>query len=126
MKKTAFFSGALLGATGVILGALGAHALQKVLNPQQLASFETAVRYQMYHAFLLIVLGLIGELRPHKLLHIAMRLTIAGVLCFSGSIYVLLFTGIGGLFGLVTPLGGLLMIAAWAIIAFWAVARYEK
>lgn len=125
MKKNTLFFAAILGATGILLGALGAHALKKVLSPDQLTSYETAVRYQLYHALFLVAVGVLVEIRPHKLLTRAAQLGFAGTLCFSGSIYVLVFTQIGGIFGLVTPLGGVLLVAAWSFLAIWAF-QYKK
>jgi uncharacterized membrane protein YgdD (TMEM256/DUF423 family) len=103
-----------LGLTGVIAGALGAHALEKVLTPDQLDSFETAVRFQLFHALLLLILGIWQATRPARRLLWAIWLTVAGVGCFSGSIYLLVLSPLKP--GLVTPLGGLLLILAWALL----------
>jgi uncharacterized membrane protein YgdD (TMEM256/DUF423 family) len=103
-----------LGLTGVIAGALGSHALEKSLSPDQLDAFETAVRFQLFHALLLLILGLWLERRPDGLLRASVWLTVAGVLAFSGSIYLLTLTPLR--LGLVTPLGGLLLMAAWACL----------
>ena len=108
---------ALLAATGVLLGALGAHALKAMLTPDQLLSFETAVRYQLYHALALLV---IQDIHAHtQLRHIAAinKCMLAGTLCFSGSIYALLATHIK-LLGPITPIGGLLLIVAWILLAY--------
>ncbi|MDX2287067.1 MAG: DUF423 domain-containing protein [Bacteroidia bacterium] len=106
--------GAILGLTGVIAGALGSHALENSLSPDQLDAFETAVRFQLFHALLLLILGLWLERRPDGLLRASVWLTVAGVLAFSGSIYLLTLTPLRP--GLVTPLGGLLLMAAWACL----------
>lgn len=118
--KTTLAWGAAFGAVGIILGALGAHALKSILTAEQLHSFEIGVRYQMYHALFLLVIA--GMQRTHfiKGLNLVRNLTIAGVFCFSFSIYLLNLQDTLGVklsfLGPVTPLGGLLLIAAWAIL----------
>ena len=102
--------GILLTAMGVIAGAFGAHALQKQLTPHLLGVFEVAVRYQLYHAFALILFGLWLERHPVSLLPAYGFLL--GTLLFSGSLYALALTGISKL-GMITPLGGLTLILAW-------------
>lgn len=110
------------GFTAVILGALGAHALKSILTPDDLEAFETAVRYQMWHAIVLLILGL----APLKLkfLKAAVYCFIIGILLFSGSIYLLSTSELSGthwsFLGPVTPLGGLLMIIAWLLVLFSA------
>ena len=116
--RSAFLLGSVLGLTAVILGAMGAHLLKSRLNPEQLVSFETAVRFQMYHAFFLLLMGLLYLRSQHRLLRAAIWLALAGVVMFSGSIYVLIFTPLP--VGPVTPAGGLLMITAWAALGIWA------
>lgn len=120
--KTTLIWAAILGATGVALGALGAHALKGVLEPQQLASFETGVRYQLIHAVVLLFLAL-AENR-HRFLQVARNLIIIGVLCFSFSIYGLSLQTIFGVglrfLGPITPLGGLFLIAGWLMILAFA------
>jgi uncharacterized membrane protein YgdD (TMEM256/DUF423 family) len=100
-----------LGALGVALGAFGAHALRERLAPEQLASWSTAVQYQLIHSAVLLALGLYAAAtaRPVAL---PGALFTAGILFFSGSIYLLLLTPMRWL-GPVTPLGGLCFIAAW-------------
>lgn len=101
----------------IILGALGAHALEKVLSVEKLASYEVGVKYQMYHGLALLALvALNGKLNVN--LKVVYRLLISGVIVFSGSIYLLLFQELlgiklGMIFGPLTPIGGLLMIAGW-------------
>jgi uncharacterized membrane protein YgdD (TMEM256/DUF423 family) len=88
-----------------------------------LTVFETGVRYQMYHAFaVLIVAAAIGHLGSTRLLVMSGWSFTAGVLLFSGSLYVLAFTGVG-IFGAITPLGGLLFLFGWACLAWFAIAR---
>jgi uncharacterized membrane protein YgdD (TMEM256/DUF423 family) len=118
MNNLFFTIGALLGGIAVALGAFGAHALQKRLSPQKVATFETGVRYHFYHAFALLAVGLVQYLRPDTLaITVAGWLFVAGVLCFSGSLYWLAFNGPRWL-GPITPLGGLAFMVAWVMLAF--------
>lgn len=122
MKSTQIFSfaGALLVLLGVLLGAFGAHALKEVLNDAQLVSFETGVRYQIIHGLALL---LIPMRNPAIQLHgerWILRLWMLGTMLFSGSIYAL---NLGRVLswdvkwlGPITPLGGTLLIGAWAMI----------
>ena len=105
-----------LGLVAVILGAFGAHALKEVLNPAQLLSFETAVRYQMFHAIvLLFVNAYSGFSQPQK--NKISYLFFGGIFLFSGSIYVLQLTWITAKsIWFVTPLGGLFLIAGWSLM----------
>jgi uncharacterized membrane protein YgdD (TMEM256/DUF423 family) len=123
MDRTFLLIGAVLGFLGVTFGAFGAHALRSRLSPDMLAVFETGVRYQMYHAFaVLIVSALIGHIGSARLVIIAGWFFVAGVLLFSGSLYVLALSG-AGILGAITPLGGLLFLAGWACLAIFAIAR---
>jgi len=110
---------ALLGLVAVVLGALGSHALKARLAPEALESFEVGVRYQMLHALLLLAVEALPILIERYKLIIA-RLVVSGVLTFSGSIYLLSTRAISGLdlsfLGPVTPVGGLLLIAAWGVL----------
>ena len=108
--------GAALGALAVILGAFGAHALKARLTPDQLLTYETAVRYQMYHAFAILAAGLIAERLASALALKAGWFFVAGIALFSGSLYGLVFTGWKWL-GPVTPLGGLTFIIGWILLA---------
>lgn len=110
---------AFMGAVAIVLGAFGAHGLKEILNESQLATFETGVKYQMYHALFLLFIGttnLIVETTKKTIL----GLVSAGVLFFSGSIYLLSTATVTGLnvkfLGPVTPLGGMLLIAAWMLL----------
>jgi uncharacterized membrane protein YgdD (TMEM256/DUF423 family) len=123
MDRTFLLIGAVLGFLGVAFGAFGAHALKNRLSPELLAVFETGVRYQMYHAFaVLIVAAAIGHIGNARLLVIAGWLFFAGVLLFSGSLYALALTGVG-ILGAITPLGGVLFLIGWACLAVFAIAR---
>ncbi len=109
---------AAFGAIAVILGAMGAHALKAKLEPESLKSFETAVRYQAWHAIALLALGLSSY--PLKQLKAIVLCWIIGIFLFSGSIYLLstsLITGFELRFlGPVTPIGGLFFIAGWCLL----------
>jgi len=121
MNKTIVGTGACLGLLAVVLGALGAHALREQLDPASLGSYQTGVQYQMYHALFLLFLGL-NEKLPERDRKGSFRLIVAGVLCFSGSIYALSTSALSGVdfrpIGWVTPLGGLLFITGWAWLLF--------
>ena len=123
MDRTFLLIGAVLGFLGVALGAFAAHALKSRLSAEMLAVFETGVRYQMYHAFaVLIVAAAIGHIGNARLLVIAGWFFFAGTLLFSGSLYVLALSGVG-LLGAITPIGGLLFLIGWACLAVFAVGR---
>lgn len=110
--------GAFLGAVGVVMGAFGSHALQGKLDPDQLDAYGTAVRYQMYHALLLVGLGLATVSIPRSLV----GLFVAGTILFSGSIYLLVLADWSWL-GPVTPIGGSLLIVAWVWLSIWGALR---
>lgn len=104
---------ALLGAIAIILGAFGAHALKEVLTADAFKSFETGVRYQMYHVILLFFVNTYQGL-SEKQKNTISYLFFIGILCFSGSIYIIQLTPISAKsIWFVTPLGGLLLIAGW-------------
>ena len=111
---------AALGAIAVCFGALGAHTLEKMLSAKSLASWETAVRYQLIHAVVILIIALNDRLVSEKSVHRILNLFIIGVLFFSGSIYLLSTQSISGLhvplLGPITPIGGLLMIAGWIML----------
>jgi len=116
-------AGAVFGLTGVASGAMGAHWLQNILDPGDLKTFETGIRYQMYHALALLATGVAADRWRVVWFTWACWLFTAGVVLFSGSLYLLAFSGIG-LFGAVAPLGGVCLMAAWASLAVGAL-RYK-
>ena len=123
MDRTFLLIGSVLGFFGVVFGAFGAHALRSRLSVEMLAVFETAVRYQMYHTFaVLIVAAAIGRIGDASLLVMAGWFFFAGILLFSGSLYALALTNVGML-GALTPVGGLLFLIGWACLALFAIAR---
>src|SRR3954465_5364135 len=106
MDKTFLLLGAIAAFLAVALGAFGAHGLRGRLSPEMLAVFQTGVQYHMYHAIaLVLVAGILGRM-DGWLIHAAGWAFVAGILLFSGSLYVLAMTGITVL-GAVTPIGGL-------------------
>lgn len=121
MEKKIILTACAFGFLAIILGAFGAHALKKILNPDQLNSFETGVKYQMYHALFLLFVG-INSFNTLKEKTIIFYLTVVGVLFFSGSIYILTTSNITGIkskiFGPITPIGGLLLIISWGYLFY--------
>lgn len=115
---------ALLFAIGVIIGALGSHALTNVLAPQQLASLGTAVDYQLFNALGLLVVGLLMHTLPAARLRLIAWALLLGIIFFSGGIYVML-AGAPKFLGYITPLGGVMLILAWLAltIVLWRSGR---
>lgn len=111
--------GAMSAFVSVAAGAFGAHALKSRLAPELLVTFETAARYQMYHALGLILIGLFAASRPTRGLDIAGWSMVAGTMLFSGSLYALAVTGVRAL-GAITPFGGVAFLAGWALLAWSA------
>ncbi len=117
MQKLFIIIGAISGALSVALGAFGAHALKDALAASGRAdTFETAVKYQMYHSLALILLGILLTHFDHKFLQYSGYAYMLGVFIFSGSLYLLCATGITKL-GAITPIGGVFLIAAWILLA---------
>lgn len=118
--------GAVTGLLGVALGAFGAHALRTRLSPELLAAFETGVRYQMYHAFAVIAAAWACTRWQRRVFGVAGGLFIAGIVVFSGSLYLLALTGARWL-GAITPLGGVAFLAGWACLAWgaWSAQRTD-
>ena len=115
-SKQTLASGAMLGALGVALGAFGAHALRGSLSAADLATFETAVRYQLVHAVALVALAGWTERVPSRKLGWASRLWVLGAVIFSGSLYLLVLLDQRWL-GAITPFGGVALIAGWLLVA---------
>jgi len=113
---------AISGALAVALGAFGAHSLKAVLDPDQLQTFETGVRYQFYHTLALLFVGLLMNSHPSKALNMAGTSFLVGICCFSGSLYLLATRSLLGIenltiLGPITPIGGLFFIIGWVFIA---------
>ena len=124
MKVNPAKLGALLAFLGVGLGAFGTHTLSGVLTPERLETFETAVRYQMFHALALLALGALVVQIPSAQIQRAAWLLFAGTVIFSGSLYLLIATDISWL-GAVTPVGGVLQLAGWGLLFFNLSRRAE-
>ncbi len=121
IARTFLGLGALNALISVAAGAFGAHGLKKILTPDLLANWETGARYQMYHALGLLAVGLLAGQRqtPGPLMSASGWLMFAGIVLFSGSLYVLALSGIRVL-GAVTPFGGVCFLAGWALLAWTA------
>jgi len=115
MNRKFLITGSFSAFIAVAAGAFGAHILKKHLEIDMLQVFETAVRYQMYHALALIFTGLIMNSSPGRKVEIAGWLFITGTVLFSGSLYILSTTGVKWL-GAITPLGGIAFLAAWLML----------
>ena len=122
MDRLFFGLGALSAILGVGAGAFGAHALRARLMAEHLAVFETAARYQMYHALGLLAVAWAATRWPGALPVWAGWLFVAGTVLFSGSLYILALTGIRWC-GAVTPLGGLAFLVGWVCLGLSAVRR---
>lgn len=109
-------TGSVLGALSVMIGAFGAHALKNTLTTNgRLETFETAVKYQFYHVFALLIVGILLSRIDHKLLHYSGYSFIVGIIIFSGSLYTLCLTNVGK-WGAVTPIGGVFFIIGWVLL----------
>ena len=125
IKEITLIVAALYGGLAIILGAFGAHALKKIFTPEQIASFETGVKYQMYHAIVLLIIG--TQLPLVNSLEVVMVwLFIIGTLLFSFSIYGLSISSAKGnkikILGPITPLGGLLLVAGWVCLLIYFIS----
>lgn len=120
--KTALIAGSLFAFLSVLLGAFGAHALDSRLTPYQRGVFQTGVDYQFMHAIALLFYGLYAQ--QNKLAtHWPVLLFILGTILFSGSLYLIVFTGISK-FGMITPLGGLSFLFAWVLCFYDFLKRF--
>jgi len=119
MNKTIFGTGLFFGLTAVLLGAFGAHGLEKMLDATAIGTFETGVKYQMYHALFLMILGgfnLLAEERKRLVYYFI----VAGIVFFSFSIYLLATNALTSFdfkkIALLTPIGGLLLVTGWILL----------
>jgi uncharacterized membrane protein YgdD (TMEM256/DUF423 family) len=115
--KSIIITGALLAGLAVMLGAFGAHALKARVSTEDLTIFETAVKYHMYHALGLILIGFLGFHYPSKTIQLPAWIMMSGILIFSGSLYVLVLSGIRWL-GVITPIGGIAFIISWLLLSY--------
>ncbi len=121
MTQFTLIFASILGGLAVIFGAFGAHALKKILSEEQLKSFETGVKYQMYHAIVLLVIGFNFNLETASEKYMVYSF-MAGILLFSFSIYGLVISSAKNrkltFLGPITPLGGLLLIVGWSLLGY--------
>lgn len=116
MNKLFLQIAAILGGLGVALGAFGAHAFKPALEAMgRVETFETAARYQMYGAFVLLIIGILSEKFPNKLITVSGYAFLIGTIIFSGSLYTICLTGIT-VFGAVAPIGGTALIVGWVCL----------
>ena len=109
--------GSALAALAVAIGAFGAHGLKSRVSVDDLVIFETGVRYQMYHSLALILLGLIGVNFQSNIVQLPAILFLAGIIIFSGTLYLIPLTGLRW-FGAITPIGGTALILGWIVLIF--------
>ena len=121
MNRTIFVTACIFGALAVVLGAFGAHGLKQLVDSDAVNTFETGVRYQIYHAFLLFVLGLLPNMKD-SVKKLVYRLIVIGILLFSFSIY---FLAINTLIdfdfkkiAFLTPIGGVFLISGWSVLGY--------
>ncbi|MCU7550825.1 DUF423 domain-containing protein [Chitinophagaceae bacterium LB-8] len=121
MAKIYMILGTVLGGLAVILGAFGAHGLKQLVPPETVSSYQTGVQYQMYHAFALLLIGILAERTANaSFLNYAGMSFVTGVVLFSGSLYLMASlkavnkVGISGM-GIITPIGGLFFILGWCL-----------
>ena len=122
MGSPFLFLAAVAGFIGVAMGAFGAHGLKHILSDRMLDVYKTAVNYQMWHA---LALGLVALLPPNKLLQWAGWLLAAGIVLFSGSLYLLAVFNLSWL-GLITPFGGVAFLSAWGLLAYVALQKNRE
>jgi uncharacterized membrane protein YgdD (TMEM256/DUF423 family) len=121
MNRSFLITGSLLGAIAVALGAFGAHGLKEIVPPETVATFQTGVQYQMYHALALLVVGILFEKFSDKWMKWAGACFITGIILFSGSLYLLTAfkaadqVGLKGI-GIITPFGGVFFILGWLFL----------
>ena len=121
MHKIHLILGSILAGLGVVLGAFGAHGLKQIVPPETVSSYQTGVQYQMYHAFALLIIGILSERLSSNLVNWASAFFVLGIVLFSGSLYLLASlkamnkVGVSGI-GIITPIGGLMFIAGWILL----------
>ncbi|SNY94622.1 DUF423 domain-containing protein [Flagellimonas pacifica] len=122
MNKTILATATGFGLLAIILGAFGAHGLEKVIEKTAVETFETGVRYQMYHAFFLLFLGMWDGMESNRKKVVFLVICI-GILFFSFSIYLLAINELTSFdfkkIGFITPIGGSILIAGWAIFGYY-------
>lgn len=128
MHRRFLIIGAILAGLSVALGAFGAHGLERLVSSESVLTFETGVRYQLYHSFALVIAGILFERFANKWIAYAGNLFLTGIVLFSGSLYLLTIlkitetVGTRGI-GLITPIGGLFFIGGWICLFFGIAAK---
>lgn len=129
MNKTILLTGIFLGITAIVFGAFAAHGLKKLISVELIQSFETGVRYQMYHALFLMFLSVLNDISV-KRKKVIFYLILVGLFMFSGSIYVLATNSITDFnfktIGFITPIGGLVLISAWLLLFVYVLRNRAK
>ncbi len=127
MNRTIFLSGICLGTLAIILGAFGAHGLEKIVDAKAIGTFETGVKYQLYHALFLMILANVKQLTAQSKKTVFF-LIIAGTILFSFSIYLLATNTLTAfdfrVIGPLTPLGGLFLISGWVLLGYRTYKQY--
>ena len=118
-ERIFLFAGSISAFVAVAAGAFAAHALKSILAPGALAVFETAARYQMYHALGLLAVAWVCSRFAHRLARVAGWCFVTGTVLFCGSLYALALSGVGML-GAITPVGGIVWLAGWICLAWLA------
>ena len=128
MNKTIFLTGILFGVLDVLFGAFGAHGLEKLVDADAIQTFETGVKYQMYHALLFLVLGSLQQL-PEQRKKSIFYLILAGIVFFSFSIYILAINALTNfdfkVIGFLTPIGGTLLIFGWSLLGYRVYKQFD-
>ena len=123
MQRYILITGSFLGFFSVLFGAVGAHLLEShLIVIDRLDTYETAVKYQFYHVFLILILGLLYEYIHKTIINYAFFLCVFGIFLFSGSLYVLCLTN-NSVWGIITPFGGLLLILSWVLVGWGFVKK---
>lgn len=128
MQKLFLIVGTVLGGLGVALGAFGAHGLKKIVSPDVVATYQTGVQYQMYHAFAILLVGLLLDRWASSYLHYAGFCFLTGIVLFSGSLYLITSfyarsATVPTAVGIITPIGGLFFILGWALLLIGIVRK---
>ena len=118
MQRYILITGSFLGFFSVLFGAFGAHLLEPhLIVIDRLDTYETAVKYQFYHVFLILILGLLYNHFNQSIINYAFFVCVSGIFLFSGSLYVLCLTN-NSVWGIITPFGGILLIISWLLLFF--------
>lgn len=117
LAKKAFIIGTALLALGVLFGAFGAHGLKKMVEADKLVTFETGVRYHFYHAFGIMIVGILQQLFQNLRLNVPLYAFMVGILLFSFNCYLYTTTSIKT-FAMIVPIGGLLFVLGWVVLMF--------